>query len=116
MDYERQWQMIMEDNMFSEDFTLTSDDLSFSVRGVFCSGTHEEAPTASYGVARFVNREYLSVSLASLPEAITDPSEDLRLAIVENPRRGQFRVSDISGARSGMVVFSLQPINAKRGR
>ena len=115
MDFERQWQMIMEDNMFAEEFTISSDAFSFAAKGVFYSGTQEEAPQAAYGIARFVNKEYLSVSLKSIPKDLT-PKDDLKLCIVENSARGQFRVDDVSGGQSGTVTLSLQPLRKSRVR
>lgn len=107
--------MIMEDNMFAEEFTISSDSFSFTAKGVFYSGTHEEAPQAAYSIVRYVNKEYLSISLKSIPSDLI-PKDDLKLCTVENQARGQYRVDDVSGGQSGTVTLSLQPLKRQRSR
>lgn len=109
MDFEHQWQLILEDSMFAEDFTVSSDAFSFTAKGVFYSGTYEEAPQASYAITKYINKEFISLPLKALPSDI-EPMEDLKLSIVESQGRGMYRVSDVSGGKSGTVTLSLQPL------
>lgn len=110
MDYQNQWQMIMNDSFFTEEFDIQSDTLSCTVRGIFFSGSHEEI-SAPYATPRYVTKDFLTLSSNILLEhGFEYPFDKLKKAIVTNPKRGDYRVADISGAQSGVTTLSLQPV------
>lgn len=115
MDIDAQWAMIMEDSFFTEEFIISSDAGSMTVHGVFYSGNQEEQNTAAYATKRFVVREYLSIASPKLIEAgLEYPFDELKRATVTNPRRGNYRVLDVSGGQSGTVTLSLQSLRRNK--
>ena len=111
MDYQEQWQMIMKDGFFSEKFTVSLESLACSVIGVFYSGTYEEVSATSYSTPRYVTKAFLTLSSNELlANGFEYPFDALKKAIVANPKRGDYRVADISGAQSGVTTLSLQPV------
>ena len=111
MDYQEQWKMIMKDGFFSEAFTVSSDLSSCTVIGIFYSGTYEDISAASYSTPRYVTKTFLTLSSNELlANGFEYPFDALKKAVVANPKRGNYRVADISGAQSGVTTLNLQPI------
>lgn len=102
------WKVIMEDNLFTEVAEISSPDFSFSVHGIFYSGTYGEESPAPYAPKRFESKESFQIALNSLPDTIEKPEQSLKGAILVLPTRGKYRVSDISGKQSGMLTLELQ--------
>lgn len=113
LDFESQWQSLMEDGAFSESATITpAKGRSFSVSGIFFSGTYEDyKPTAYSGVA-LEQKEWFQISSRSIPEEIDKPWQSLKGAKVSLPLRGSFKVHDVSGKRGGMLTLFIKEVES----
>lgn len=113
-EYEAQWQSILGNNMFTEEAVLTDNEvISFSVRGVFFSGSYEEEQAAAYAPKRLVNKEYFQVASTEIPVEIQDPWKTLEGFSLMLPGRDlSFRIYEVAGKRGGTLTLSLQETQA----
>lgn len=112
LDFEEQWQGLMEDGAFSESGEITlKSSLSFTLKGIFFSGTYEDYKPTAYSGMTFEQKEWFQVSSLSIPDEVSKPWIDLKNAILELPSRGTFRVSDIKGKRGGMLTLFLKEVD-----
>lgn len=109
-EYEAQWQSIMSDNMFTESATITDgQEITFSVRGVFFSGSYDEESAAPYAPKRLVSKEYFRLSSLEIPSEINEPWKTLEgFTLVLDERGINFRIYEVSGKRGGQFTLSLQ--------
>ena len=112
-EYEAQWQSIMSDNMFTESATITDgQEITFSVRGVFFSGSYAEESAAAYAPKRFTQKEFFKLSSMEIPSDIKEPWNTLQgMTLILDERGFTFRISDVSGKRGGDLTLSLQEKN-----
>lgn len=110
-DYEYQWQMILNDNIFTEEAVITDDDtMYFKVKGVYYSGPHDEDSPAPYAPKATVGVYGFQCSSREMPEGLKDPEVDLNGATLLLPGRNRrFRIQSVLGNDGGMYTFRLQP-------
>lgn len=109
LDFEQQWQELMEDGAFSERGTITpAKGSAFTVSGIFFSGTYEDYKPTPYSGTAFEMKEWFQISSRSIPDEIERPWQALKGARLELPLRGKFKVNDISGKRGGMLTLFIK--------
>lgn len=112
LEFEEQWQELMEDGVFSESGTITlKNSLSFALKGIFFSGTYEDYKPTAYAGVTFEQKEWFQVSSLSIPEEVEKPWLDLKNAKLELPSRGTYKVSDVKGKRGGMFTLFIKEMD-----
>lgn len=113
LEFEEQWQELMEDGVFSESARITlKNSVSFTLKGIFFSGTYEDYKPTAYAGVTFEQKEWFQVSSLSIPAEIEKAWVDLKNAKLELPSRGTFKVSDVKGKRGGMLTLFIKEMEA----
>jgi hypothetical protein len=106
-EFAEQLKELVTDGQFSEEAVLSVDGYpTFSVTGIFFSGSYEEGSMAAYSTRNLVDKEFFQISVFQLID-IPNPWNALRGATLE-VRNKVFRVLAISGKRGDVLTLELQ--------
>ena len=108
--FEDQWKEIMENGAMSETARIKlGTGKTFSVSGIFFSGTYSIDKAVPYSPKTGVDQQYFQLSELSLIDTGIGNADDLKMSEVQLDRRGTFRVAIVKGKGSGMLTLQLQP-------
>lgn len=106
--FEEQWMQILETGQHSEQATISLvDGTVIPCSGIFFSGTFKADSVAPYTTTVFESKDMFQISVKSLQGKTY---KDLKNAKVTLPRRGKYKVADISGKELGNLTLMLRSV------